>query len=413
MVKESLVAGIDVGSNQICCVVGALDEEHKLVKILSGAVAPCPDGIKSGVVIDIGEASKAMHRAFSEAGRNIDGQIDNIAVAVRGNFIEAHNCKGVASIPDKEVDESIVEEALGAAQDSIRLDTGKEVLQIVPREFLLDQTSVQNPLRMEGNIIEIEALALVASTTNLTNILKALNGSNINCEERLYGYMVANDILLRKEEKESGCLLIDFGGSTTGIVHYEDSVLKYVYELPVGSDNITKDLMHKLRASYQEASRIKIEHGAAFCPDEFQNREFEYRAADGVTMMKTDRQEIVEQVIKPRLDQILYHIEETVKKKSPQGVPGSIILTGGGSKLEYITTAFEKYFEDYRPFVRIGFPLESKIIGAQEVISDSVYTCAIGAIHSIFSNPYYSTSPQKNSLSGGFNGIINWFKEIF
>jgi len=413
MVKESLVAGIDVGSNQVCCVVGALDEEQKLVKILSGAVSQCSDGIKSGAVIDIQEASNSMKRAYLEAEKAASGQIDTVIVAMRGNFIEAYNVKGVANIPNKEVDEFTVSEALTSARESIKLENGKEVLQISPKEFFLDRQRVQNPIKMDGNIIEIEALAFVALSTNMTNILKTMSLSDIECSGKIYSYMAANEILLRKEEKESGCLLIDFGALTTGIVYYEDGVLRYTDELSVGSEHITKDLMHKLRVSHQEAEKIKTEHGAAFCFSEFEDREFSYREADGVTESKASRRDIVNEVILPRIDQIFCAIVNNIQKRPNLNVP-NIVLTGGGSKLPYITRACEKCFDDFRPFVRIGFPLDNKIVGPREIVLNQVYTAAIGAIYCEFTNSYSLESSKQQRDFGKFtNKVKNFIKEIF
>jgi cell division protein FtsA len=413
MVKESLIAGIDVGSNQVCCVVGALDEEQKLVKILSGAISQCSDGIKSGAVIDIQEASNSMKRAYLEAEKTASGQIDAVIVSMRGNFIEAHNVKGVANIPNKEVDEFVINEALASARESMKLENGKEVLQIAPKEFFLDQQRVQNPIKMDGNIIEIEALSFVASSTNIVNILKTMSLSDIECADKIYSYMAASEILLRKEEKESGCLLIDFGALTTGIVYYEDGILRYTDELPVGSEHVTKDLMHKLRVSHQEAEKIKIEHGAAFCFSGFEDREFSYREADGVTEAKANRREIVEGVILPRMDQIFLSIINKMQKRPNPNVP-NIILTGGGSKLQYITRACEKCFEDFRPFVRIGFPLENKIVGPREIVLNQSYASAIGAIYCEFSNPYSSgVSKQQRDFGKFASKVKTFFKEIF
>jgi cell division protein FtsA len=413
MVKESLVAGIDIGSNQVCCVVGAVDEDLKLVKVLSAALVACPEGIKSGAVVDIGKAADALRRAFKEAEKTAGGQIDDIVAAVGGQFIEANNSRGFANIHNREVSESIIDEALYSAEESIKIDSGKEIIQIVPCEYFLDGQKIQNPLQMEGTKIEINAIGFTANTVNLNNITKAMNIAEINCSSKIYSPMAVCDILLRQEEKESGCLLVDFGGYSTNIVQYEDGILKYTHELPVGSEHITKDLMRKLGTSYQESANIKINQGAAFCADEFEDREFEYLAADGVAKIQAYRREIVEEIITPRIEQILAFIEAVVKQKSSQSMPSNIILTGGGSKLEYLTTAFERYFDEARHFVRIGYPENNKVIGAQEIITNPVYSCAIGAIYSLLSNVYYPSDSTKFPFSDQVRQLINWFKGMF
>ena len=130
----------------------------------------------------------------------------------------------------------------------IKIDTEHEILQIVPREFILNQQrGIQNPIGMEGTFIEVDVHALVAASSNIGNILKAMNSVDIGCDEKVYGYLAASDILVTKEEKELGCLVVDLGGLTTGLVHYCDGIIRYTDEVQVGSDYITRDIMHKLR----------------------------------------------------------------------------------------------------------------------------------------------------------------------
>jgi cell division protein FtsA len=412
MPKETLVAGLDIGSNQVCCVAGMLDEEQRQAKVLAGDIVLCHDGIKAGAVVDIQEASKAIERVFTDTEKLAGGQIDSVILSLRGDFIKPKAAKGVANVLRSEITHSAIEDALDNARESMKLEQEQEILQLIPKRFVLDgHLPTLNPIGMDAAYIEVDVHTLISSSVNLRNILKAASSIKTNYGDKIYSYIAASEVLARKEEKEAGCLIIDFGGYTTGLVQYFDGILQYSDEIPVGSEYITRDLMHRLRASYQEAAKVKIEQGAAFCPPDFQNREFEYIAADGVTMVKTDRHDVVENIIMPRMDQILYHIAGVIDKKSGiQSLPGSIILTGGGSRLEFITAAFEKYFEE-RPFVRVGIPLENRVLGPREIVANPSYSSAIGAIYSMFSN-VYSFMPSKQSF-GGANGVLNWLKEIF
>ena len=405
MAKQNLIAGLDIGSNQVCCVAGVRDEESRLVKVLGSAVVPSNDGIKAGAVINIQEAAMSMAKAVEETEKSAGGQISGVVAAIRGSFIESRSVKASANInnSNKEVTEETVVNALDNARQKIKITSDHEILQIIPREFILDgQKGIQNPVGMEGNVLDVDVHALIASSSNIGNILKAMSQVGINCDEKVYGYHAASEILVTKEEKELGCLVVDFGGLTTGLVNYSDGIIRYTNEIQVGSDHITRDIMHKLRASFAVSREVKESYGAAFRFDGFQNSEFEYDAADGVSVKKFDKSQLVE-TIQPRVEQVLFAIEDTIKKSAfgAEFLSGGIILTGGGSMLEGIAKAFEKYFGCS---ARLGRPDSAKIVGAEEIIGNSVYTTAIGAIASPFANTY-SFSQARSSGRGWFGKI--------
>ena len=413
MAKQELIAGLDIGSNHVCCVAGAIDEDARLIKILGCASVPCSDGIKAGAVINIQEAAMAIARAFEDTEKSAGSHIGNVILAVRGSFIESRNSKGVANInhSNREITEDTVANALDSARKMIKIDTEHEILQIVPREFILNQQKgIQNPIGMEGTFIEVDVHALVAVSSNIGNILKSMNSVDINCDEKVYGYLAASDVLVTKEEKELGCLVVDFGGLTTGLVHYADGIIRYTNEVQVGSDYITRDIMHKLRASFAVSKEVKEMYGAAFAHQNLANTEFEYRGADGRSTKKYDRNQLVE-IIQPRIEQILFVIEDVMKKSAFGGqfLSGGIILTGGGSSMEGLPEAFEKYFGCS---VRVGTPNSDKVVGPNEIVSNPVYTAAIGAIASTLGNNYAVYAP-KPSGSGFFSKIGKWFEETF
>ncbi|MCA6070787.1 MAG: cell division protein FtsA [Endomicrobium sp.] len=413
MSKKLLVAGLDIGSNQVCCVAGVCDEDVRTVKILGAVSVPC-DGIKAGAVINIQEAALAVGRAFEETEKVSGGQIGKVIVAMRGSFIRSKSSKGVANInySNKEVTIETVENALESARKQIKMEPDQEIFQIVPREYILNQQrGIQNPIGMEGTYIEVDVHAFIASTSNMGNITKAMSSVGVSYDDRIYGYLAASDILVTREEKELSCLAIDFGGLTTGLVHYVDGIIKHTDELAEGSDYITRDIGHKLRAAYSVSREVKEKHGAAFVYSDFKNEEFEYRAADGRNIKKCDKLELVSGIITPRIDRILYEIKEIIDKNNygDEFLSGGIILTGGGSSLSGMAEAFEKAFNCS---VRTGTPNSDKVIGSDEVLLNPSYTTAIGAIVSHFSdsNGY---SQKKSSGSGIVSKISKWFEEVF
>jgi cell division protein FtsA len=413
MSRQALSVGVDFGSSQICCVSGMCDEEERIVKVLSALTIPC-DGIKAGAVVNIQEAALAIGKIFEETEKVTNSPIKNVVVAMRGNFIKSKDSKGVANInySNKEVSQETVDNALESARKQIKMDPDQEILQIVPREYILNQQrGIQNPIGMEGTYIEVDVHAFIASSSNIGNITKAMASVNVNCDERVYGYLSASDILVTREEKELSCLVIDFGGLTTGFVHYVDGVIRHTDEILEGSDYITRDIGHKLRAAYVISKEIKETYGAAFIHNDFKNEEFEYRGADGRSMRRCYRLGLVNGIIMPRIDRIFYEIKDLMEKNNygDEFLSGGIILTGGGSNLAGLAEAFEKAFNCS---VRTGAPNPGKVVGPSEILLNPSNTTAIGAIASNFSG-FGNYAQNKSSGNGLMSKISRWLKEVF
>ncbi|MCL2485546.1 MAG: cell division protein FtsA [Endomicrobia bacterium] len=414
MPKQTLIAGVDIGSNQVCCVAGVPGEDGRIIKILGSSVVPCNDGIKAGAVINIQEAALAVSRAFDETEKAVGSQIGSIIVAVRGSFVEPKNSTGSADInnSEKKVTPEVVANVLDSARNKIKIDSDRQILQIVPKEFTLNQQKdirYQNPIGMSGSFIEVDVHALIAGSGNIDNIMTAVDAE---VDGKIYSYLAASDVLVTKEEKELGCLVVDFGGLTTGLVHYVDGILRYTSEIPVGSDNITRDIMHKLRASFAVSKEVKEMYGAAFEYPDFKNEEFEYRAADGRSMKKFDKAQLME-IIQPRIEQVLFSIDKIMKDSAygEQFLSGGIILTGGGSLLMGLPEAVEKYFGCS---VRVGVPNSEKVIGVNDIVSSPVYTAAIGAAASALTDNYGSyVSSKTSSKNGFFSKAAKWFEDTF
>jgi len=412
MAKQTLVAGLDIGSNKLCCVAGIRDEKARIVKIFGAVSVPC-DGIKAGAVVDIREAALSMGKAFEEIEKVTGSQVGNVIVAMRGSFIKSKNSRGVANInySEREITYETVRNALESARKQIKTDTDQKIIQIVPREYILNQQrGIQNPIGMEGTYIEVDVHAFIASSSNIGNITKAMSSVDISYDDLVYGYLVASDILVTREEKELSCLVIDFGGLTTGLVHYMDGIIKHTDEIPNGSDYITRDVGHKLRTAYSVSKEIKEIYGAAFVYNDFKNEEFEYKGADGRSR-KCDRFELVNGIITPRIDRILYEIKEVIEKNNygPEFLAGGIILTGGGSNLPGLAEAFEKAFSCS---VRTGTPDSEKIVCQNEILLNPSYTTAIGAVAYNFLN-LRGYSGDSSSRNGMLLKISKWFEEVF
>jgi cell division protein FtsA len=258
--------------------------------------------------------------------------------------------------------------------------------------------------------LELNSLIVTAPRSIVSNIKKACL---LDSEAPLfYGYYSLGNILASKESKKLGCMLIDLGGMTTGIVVYVNGIVQKILELPVGADLITRDITKKLKTLQAESKRIKETYGAV--SEEYINdtEDFEYSIGSS---KKTAATSDLINIIKPQVDmQIAYIISELKKNKVDiSALAGGILLTGGGTKLPGILEAFEKPFDCG---VKIATIDTNRISVSQEIADSQIYTTAIATLYnelkSRFSGNSIMPDLQGNKEGGFWNRLLRKVGEI-
>ena len=374
MPREELVCGLDIGSGQITCVIGKTDPTKEAIEIVASSIIPCR-GVNGGVVVNINETALGVKKVIEESETKIDEVIHEVYLGIRGSHIETVNNKGVSAIlrTDKEITAEDVTSVIENAK-AIPMQADRVIIDAIPQQFQIDrQKGVHDPTGMEGTHLEVFIHIITASSTTLNNIYKSVAQAGFTAiEPPIYGLISVGDVVVTNEEKELGCLLIDLGGQTTGLIFYSEGCIKSSKELMMGSDLITKDISYGLKTSLIQAREIKEKHGIAFPGMLKTSEDINYIGVDGRALKTTNRKQLAE-IIAPRMEEIFEKIMDEIKNQDVE--PPSIILTGGGSMLEGIEKACEKVTGIE---TRLGLP--QGIRGPNEIVSNPSYAAAIGLL---------------------------------
>ena len=376
MAKDIILAGLDVGSAQASVVIGSRDEDSGAVRILGAGKAPCR-GLKGGVVVNIPESKLAISKAIEEAEQQSGETVQDLLVAVRGPHIETFNHRGAITISrtDKEITAEDVDQVIVNAK-AIQLSADREILHTVPQDFSVDkQAGVADPIGMEGSHLAVDTHIAVASSSHISNIVKAINSAGFNCEDLIYGVLAVGDCVVSEEEKDLGVALIDMGGQTSNLTIFVDGSVRYTKELPIGGELITKDLSYGLKTSFSVAQDLKEKYGCSSADQLVADEPIEFVAVDGRTKRQVGRREMVE-IIQSRVEEIFELLNQELQKSNYADViPGGVVLTGGCSLLAGIDKAAERSFG---VTVHLGHPLQ--VEGPQEIVGNPAYATAIGLL---------------------------------
>jgi len=408
--KQKIVIGLDVGSSNVCALVGKVTQKPE-VEIIGSARIPCR-GLRNGVVVNIEETTRAIGQVIDEAEGMANTPIKAVYVGIEGGHIESFNHQGAIMISrsDKEIAEEDILRVMDSAR-AIRLSPEREIIHTLPQGFVVDgQRGVMDPVGMEGSHLGVHVHIVTGVSTTINNLVKCINRNGLEVENIVLSVLAAAETVVTPEEKDLGCVLMDFGGQTVDLAIFVEGGLEATRALPIGSDVITKDIAHCLHVPLSEAERIKKEFGCAQMKMISDNVEINILSMDGKSRQTILTSRLCE-IIEPRIEEIFTFVREEMAKIGRENlIPAGGILTGGGALLPGLKEITEEILD--LP-IRLGVP--QKVEGLSEVISSPVYATAIGLIKYAQKEefPIYErrfTGRKRPSL---FRKIKHWLEEIF
>jgi len=143
------------------------------------------------------------------------------------------------------------------------------------------------------------------------------------------------DSVLTEAEKRSGCVLVDLGADTTTVSVYSKNILRHLAVIPLGGNNITKDIA-TLQMEESDAEKLKLKYASAFTDN---------NDIDNNLMYSIDAERQVEsrkfiEIVEGRLEEIIENVWFQIPSDYYDKLLGGIILTGGGSNMKNIEQAF-------------------------------------------------------------------------
>ena len=423
--KPEIIAGLDVGSGQLVCAIGRRHPDQEHIEVIAVAKEPCR-GLKGGVVINIDETTSAIGRVVESAEEMAKETVRDMFIGVRGSHIQTFNHHGAINIArtDKEITPDDVDQVIESTK-AVPISTDRDIIRVIDQDFVLDrQQGVPNPVGMEGSLLEVEVHIVTAGTSHLNNILRSINNAGFSIREPVYGLLAVSNVVVTQEERDLGCLLLDCGGSTTGLAIFTDGAVRHTKELPLGTDAITNDLAHGLRTSFSQAKFVKEQYGTAvrpsrkkvlvtgngqeetFHPDD----DVTYTSVDGRTKKQVSRNTLFE-FIAPRVEELFTLVQNEIEVSglSERIVAGGVILTGGGSMMPGMVQAAEKILE--LP-ARQGLP--QNITGLPDIVSHPSYATAVGLLTTKAVGDWTGTGRRYRRGGGSFvQHVKNFLGDLF
>jgi len=402
MIKQKIVAGIDVGSSKVATIISCAVDGDEDIKIIGASSVPSR-GIRKGQIVNIEEASQSVVESVEAAERMAGYHLNKAFVSIGGAHLASQNSTGVVAVaePEGEINAEDIQRVIEGAK-AISLPSSREIIHVVPRFYTVDgQDGIKDAIGMSGVRLEVDTHIVTGSTTAIRNLTRCVSEVVADVEELVATGFASAQSVLTETEKELGVILVDFGGGTTTIMVYIEGAPYYTSVLPIGARNVTNDIAIGLRLSLEAAEKIKIaissKEKKPVLPAMFESKQAGKPAAvekegkekkeneDEIDLSKlgileetkkVSRKTLVEGIIRPRLNEIFGMVGVEIKNSSAAGLtPAGLVVSGGGAQTVGLVESAKRTLS--MP-VRIGVP--QRITGLIDDIKTPDFATVIGLV---------------------------------
>jgi len=412
--NQEIVAGLDIGTTKIACIVGRRNEQGK-IEILGMGKAKS-DGVTRGVVANIQKTVESIKLAVREAGDSAGVDIETVNVGIAGQHIRSMQHRGM------KMRESLEEEIRQMDIDQLIDETyrlvmppGEEIIHVLPQEYIVDnEQGIRDPIGMSGIRLEANFHIISGQVTAARNINKCVHRAGLNVTELILEPLASADAVLSAEEKEAGVVLVDIGGGTTDIAIFFDNIIRHTAVIPFGGNVVTEDIRQGCGIMREQAELLKTKFGSALAAE---NKENEVVCIPGLRGREPKEISLrtLAEIIQSRMEEVLEHVYFEIKNSGiEKQLIAGVVLTGGGAQLKHLKQLVE-YMTGMS--TRIGYPNEHLAKSNVEAVTSPLYATGVGLVMKGFDyldrrRPKVidgAINPQKLVVKGHSKGILSGF----
>ena len=367
-----LVVGLDVGTHKICTIVGEVRPED--VYVVGLGIEPS-DGMKKGVVNDVGALSSAIAKSVRKAEKSSGYDINRAFVSVAGSHISSLTSRGLATIVgSRSVGPEDLDKAMSVARN-IAIPHNREILHVVPRSYTLDgQEGIRSPLGMHCFRLEVDAHIITASTTSLANLEDAVESAGVLVDRFILNPLAAGDAVLTDHEREMGAVVIDIGGGTTDLAIFIEGTVWHTAIIPVGGNHVTQDITYWMRVPFGLAEQVKIQRGHADMNAVSESEVFPVEPFGG-EILPVARRDLA-MVIEARFEEIFELVEKEIKRSGYAGLlRAGAVITGGSSQLPGYRDLASRILN-----VPVRLARPEKVTGIADALKNPAYSTSVGLL---------------------------------
>lgn len=337
MRKDQYIVALEIGSSKIIGAVAKRTGDNQNLSLLGIEEERATDLVRYGCIQNIEEVYNLVVKVIKKLENRVavsPRKIKSVFVGIGGRGMRAVQQEAEMNFNEPT---QITDENIRALKNQVRREQfqGYDVLSIVPRRYVVDKGDLKQPVGTLAKQLSATFNLIVARQVMKSNLRRVIEDK---MQMNVRSYIVTPIAVAREamtvEERNLGCMLVDFGAETTTVAIYRGNVLVYLFDMPLGSRTITRDIT-ALNILEEKAEELKKTMGNAVPGAQAGST----LTVDGVSVADASN------YIVARTGEIVENIVQQVSNAGldlSSDLPAGIVLVGGGAML----AGFEQVLAD-------------------------------------------------------------------
>ena len=405
MFDKNIIYAVDLGSTHITLMAAEVDDDYVRVLAVEQSTVK-KDCVHNGIVVNasdvafqIGELTKKMNNSLRlKKGK----EISSMYVSVNAKTMKCIKHTVVRSFLNfTEITDQLISDIEKECRQTLTQDQ-IEVYDIIPIDYQLDNTHSKTPPKRKGYNLQVTYNVVIGNHNigkNILGIFERTPEITFKQYKPLSMETIA-EAVLSPEDCNDGVALINFGATTTTLALYIDGILETLMVVPLGSNNITKD-MQSLGISESYAEKLKLRYGVAMETMVERIQKIAIPPAQPNSPDVLVLTSFLAEIVEARLNEIFAPIFEILKINKNK-IGAGIVLTGGGSNLKGIVDYIQKKTDMYTVF---GTHADKLAKHTDKKFENPFYTQLIGMC--LLIDSYRRKYPDND-----IDVIINWKEKL-
>ncbi|MBP6888825.1 MAG: hypothetical protein KBC21_03965 [Candidatus Pacebacteria bacterium] len=314
-----MIVGIDLGSGTVRA-VGAVRTEDSKYPVVIATHKRTLEGVDKGNIIDVNEVTRAIEETIIELEEQAGATTAHTLISIGAHGLSSYHASGYAQVSrgDASITDLDIDNAIKDGHRAIADIRNKSVIHAIPMDYKVDGNKIQGDIiGVRGNKLETKTLYVTYPLQCMNVLKKTLDNANVRVTDIVAGPIAESISLLTKKQKVAGVALVNIGQSVTSLLVYEKNTPLLISTIPIGGDDITRDIALGMKVTLEEADDIK----------------------NGRTTTAYSKRR-VEEIIEARLEDLCKKLNKELSRiMRAELLPAGVIVTGSSSnvsRLEYV-----------------------------------------------------------------------------
>lgn len=254
-----MIVGIDIGSGNLRA-VGAVRHEGVRYPVVVATYKKMIEGMDRGNILDQKEVTSAIVDAINSLEEQSGITTLHTLISLGAVGLSSSHTSGYAQVSrgDASVTDLDIENAIKDGNRAIPDIRNKAIVHAIPMDYKVDGNKITGSIiGVRGNKLEVKTLFITYPLQCMTVLKKTLEEADVRITDIVAGPISESIPLLTKKQKVAGVALINIGQAVTSLLVYEKNIPLLVSTIPVGGDDITKDIALGMKITLEEAEEIK------------------------------------------------------------------------------------------------------------------------------------------------------------